>query len=161
MPYKKVFAAIDRSAMGKTVFEKAVEIARQDGAQLMLFHCLPIETQGVAPYTDLYGEELIEFSRFLQERLEKEREEAQQWLGDYCQQATERGVPTEWDCKLGEAGRWIRDVANSWGADLIIIGRRGLRGLAEMFLGSVSNYVVHHSPCSVLVLQGEKTQSEK
>ncbi|MGL5078438.1 MAG: universal stress protein, partial [Waterburya sp.] len=30
---------------------------------------------------------------------------------------------------------------------------RGLKGLKEMFLGSVSNYVTHHAPCSVLILR--------
>lgn len=34
------------------------------------------------------------------------------------------------------------------------MGRRGHKGLSEILLGSVSNYVVHHAPCSVLVLQG-------
>jgi nucleotide-binding universal stress UspA family protein len=33
------------------------------------------------------------------------------------------------------------------------LGRRGLTGVAEMFLGSVSNYIVHHVGCSVLVVQ--------
>jgi nucleotide-binding universal stress UspA family protein len=51
-------------------------------------------------------------------------------------------------------------VARTWNADLIVIGRRGLRGLAEMFLGSVSNHVIHHAHCSVLVVQGIATQAE-
>ncbi|NEO65320.1 MAG: universal stress protein, partial [Moorea sp. SIO4G2] len=42
---------------------------------------------------------------------------------------------------------------------LIVLGRRGLGGLKEMVLGSVSNYVVHHAPCSVLVVQGVATPS--
>ena len=44
-------------------------------------------------------------------------------------------------------------LAKDWNADLIIMGRRGLTGLSEMFLGSVSNYVVHHASCSVLLIQ--------
>ncbi|MGC1393382.1 MAG: universal stress protein [Coleofasciculaceae cyanobacterium] len=36
---------------------------------------------------------------------------------------------------------------------MVVVGRRGRTGLAEAFLGSVSNYVVHHAPCSVLVIQ--------
>jgi len=54
---------------------------------------------------------------------------------------------------MGDPGRWIRDLAHSWEADLIVLGRRGLTGVAEMFLGSVSNYIVHHVGCSVLVVQ--------
>jgi nucleotide-binding universal stress UspA family protein len=156
MKYQKILAAIDRSPMGKIVFEQALEIAKQDGAQLLLFHAIPVENQGITPYSNLYGEELLEFSRFLQEQLDKEKENVRHWLAEYCQIATEQGVATEYDYKIGEAGRWVRELAHSWAADLVVIGRRGLRGLAEMFLGSVSNYIVHHVHCSVLVLQGEK-----
>ena len=153
MKYQKILASIDRSPMGKIVFEQALAIAQQDGASLMLFHSIPLESQGMTPYSNLYGEELLEFSKYITEQLDKEKEEVQQWLADYCQQATDAGVKTEYTYKVGDAGRWIRDLAQSWGADLIVIGRRGLSGLAEVFLGSVSNYVVHHARCSVLVLQ--------
>jgi hypothetical protein len=33
------------------------------------------------------------------------------------------------------------------------MGKRGHQGLKQMFLGSVSNYVIHHSPCSILLVQ--------
>ncbi|MGQ9872468.1 universal stress protein [Leptodesmis sp.] len=39
------------------------------------------------------------------------------------------------------------------GADLILIGNRGHTGLKELFLGSASNYVLHHAPCSVLTVK--------
>ena len=38
---------------------------------------------------------------------------------------------------------------------MIVVGSRGLKGLKEMFLGSVSNYVTHHAPCSVLIVRSE------
>jgi len=38
---------------------------------------------------------------------------------------------------------------------LVVVGRRGHSGLSELFLGSVSNYVLHRAPCSVLTIQGE------
>ncbi|CCQ49032.1 hypothetical protein CWATWH8502_2292 [Crocosphaera watsonii WH 8502] len=37
--------------------------------------------------------------------------------------------------------------------DVIVMGHRGISGLQEFFLGSVSNYVLHHAPCSVLIVQ--------
>lgn len=154
MGYQKILVAIDRSPQSEIVFESALEIAKEYGAVLMVFHCLPVESPGITPYTNLYGEELIDFSQVIHEQLEKETKEVQQWLNEYYQKSIDQGVLTEWDWKVGDAGRWICEVAQTWGADLVVIGRRGRRGLAEMFLGSVSNYVIHHARCSVLVVQG-------
>lgn len=161
MGYQKILVALDRSPQSQEVFDTALAIARQENAALMLFYCLPIESHSMTPYTNLYGEDLVNFSQSIQEQLQKETEEARQWLENYGKIATDAGVATEWDYKVGEAGRWIRDLARSWNADLIVLGRRGLRGLAEMFLGSVSNYVVHHVSCSVLVVQGTSVSETK
>ncbi|MGF1673753.1 MAG: universal stress protein, partial [Rivularia sp. (in: cyanobacteria)] len=50
-------------------------------------------------------------------------------------------------------GYMICNVARSREVDLIVVGRHGRTGLSEFFLGSVSNYVLHHAPCSVLTIQ--------
>ena len=154
MSYQKIFAALDRSPMSQVIFTHALAIAKQDRASLMLFHSIPLENHEINPYSSLYGEALMSYSRALQEQLDEQRKEVSAWLGDYCQIATDAGVPTEYDFKVGEAGRWIKDMAQTWDADLIIVGRRGLTGLQEALLGSVSNYVFHYVNCSVLVVQG-------
>ena len=154
MKYQKILVALDRSPEADVVFEQALELAKTEQASLMLFHCLPIDTQTVGSYGDIFGRELIEFTQLMQETLRKERDEALAWLSSYCDKATAEGVPTEWDCKVGDAGTAIRELTNSWGADLVVIGRRGRRGLTEIIMGSVSNYVVHRVPCSVLIVQG-------
>ncbi|MBF2020652.1 MAG: universal stress protein [Hydrococcus sp. C42_A2020_068] len=154
MGYQKILVALDRSSQSEIVFDSALEIAKEFGAALMVFHCLPIETPAMTPYANLYGEELINFAQAIHQRLEEETLEVQQWLRKCSQKAIEREVSTELDYKVGDAGPWICEMASNWGADLIVLGRRGRRGLAEMFLGSVSNYVIHHASCSVLVVQG-------
>lgn len=154
MRYRKILVALDRSPQSEIVFEQALELAKKEEATLMLFHCLPFETQGVGSYADVFGRELINFSAELQKVLDQESEQARQFLRNYCQKATEQGVPTEWDLKIGDAGSRIRELAKAWDADLVIVGRRGHRGFAEVILGSVSSYVIHQAPCSVLVVQG-------
>jgi nucleotide-binding universal stress UspA family protein len=73
-------------------------------------------------------------------------------LQSWSSQANTSGVNTEFTQNTGSPGRMICELATDWNADLIIMGRRGRSGLAEFFLGSVSNYVLHHAPCSVQIV---------
>jgi nucleotide-binding universal stress UspA family protein len=63
------------------------------------------------------------------------------------------GVSTEFSQITGHPSLIICEFAQSCHADVIAIGRRGRSGLKEMFLGGVSDYVVHHAPCLVLLVQ--------
>ena len=47
----------------------------------------------------------------------------------------------------------ILDVAEEWGADLIVVGSHGYRALKRFLLGSVSHSVVSHAKCSVEVVR--------
>jgi nucleotide-binding universal stress UspA family protein len=55
--------------------------------------------------------------------------------------------------EYGPPGKEITDIAADGGYSLIVMGHRGLSGVTEMFLGSVSHHLVHHSPCPVLVVK--------
>jgi nucleotide-binding universal stress UspA family protein len=60
----------------------------------------------------------------------------------------------------GPASQMIVDEAQKWGADLIVMGSRGLGAWNRLFLGSVSSAVVHHAKCSVEIVRfrpGETT----
>jgi len=52
----------------------------------------------------------------------------------------------------GRPAAQIVDVAKAVGADMIVIGRRGLNPVGELFLGSVSQQVLHAAPCPVLIV---------
>ncbi|MGK7918278.1 MAG: universal stress protein [Prochloraceae cyanobacterium] len=157
--FKQIIVAVDYQATTEKVFETAMKLAQTFGSRLMVFHCLKEEIAGMpemvaftgmGPYGGSYSRETIE----LKQKLVTEAiEEAQQWLSSFCQRATEKGIPTEFDHKIGEPGPQICSLAKMWGADLIVIGRRGRTGISEMFLGSVSNYVIHQAHCSVLIVQ--------
>ncbi len=47
----------------------------------------------------------------------------------------------------------ILDVADQIGADLVVVGARGLGAAARFMRGSVSTRVAHHSPCDVLIVE--------
>ncbi|MEG4505089.1 universal stress protein [Microcoleus sp. F6_B4] len=159
MSFKKIFAALDDSELGHRVFTQALELALSDRAQVMLFNCVTVSTVGqtaVPIPVDLgMNVELMDQAYQAQRlRLEREEEQASGLLKNYCDAAAKKGLQVEFDCKMdGDPGHCICESAENWGADLIVLGRRGRTGLAEAFLGSVSNYVVHHASCSVLVIQ--------
>jgi nucleotide-binding universal stress UspA family protein len=53
----------------------------------------------------------------------------------------------------GPPGQAIVEEAERWGADLILVGSRGLGVWNRLLLGSVSSAVVHHAKCSVEVVR--------
>ncbi|HEX6279926.1 MAG TPA: universal stress protein [Pyrinomonadaceae bacterium] len=58
----------------------------------------------------------------------------------------------------GKSAQAIVEEAESWGADVIVLGSHGYGLWKRAFLGSVSNAVVHHAPCSVLVVRPARTE---
>lgn len=57
---------------------------------------------------------------------------------------------------IGSPGNKIVESANRMKADLIVVGSHGYNRPERMLLGSVSDSVVHHAPCSVLVVRTVK-----
>lgn len=57
----------------------------------------------------------------------------------------------------GSPGQEIVEKAEQWGADLIVMGSRGLGVWNRLLLGSVSNAVVHHAKCSVEIVRRPKS----
>ena len=60
----------------------------------------------------------------------------------------------------GSPQRVIVETAENWEADLIIIGSHGYGFWSRIMLGSVSNSVVHHAPCSVLVVRTAAAETQ-
>ncbi len=155
--YQRILVAVDYFDSTPEIFNQALEMAKSEGGRLMVFHCLQGE---ISPnphrplYAGLYGAtyspEMVELEEKL---LEEATEVFRSWLYGFSQQAKAVGVTAEVEYRAGDADKEICALAKEWGADLIIVGRSGKKGLSELILGSVSNYVVHHAPCAVLVMQ--------
>lgn len=157
--FAKILASIDTSDMSQHVFEEAVSLAKATGGNLMLLHVLsPLDEEYIDPLfiepAILYTELQTEVHRKSLKNWEQLKHSRGDWLRSLCDSATTSGVKTEFTLSIGNSSRIICDIARGWDADTIVIGRRGRRGLSELFLGSVSNYVMHHAPCSVLTVQG-------
>ena len=75
--------------------------------------------------------------------------EAKKMVGDTFPSAE---FPIETEVLRGPPDQQIIEKANGWDADIIVVGSHG-RGFWGRLLGSVSNGVVHHAECSVLVVR--------
>ncbi len=149
---QRILVALASYEDAKVVLTKALKIVEKNNSILKLFHCINSEVY-LTPYGAFSTPEINQLVPKWRENLEEETEKVKQWLTEYSQQAVSKGIETEWDYLMGNPSSSIIKAAQEWNADLIIMGRRGLTGLSEMFLGSVSNYVVHHASCSVLLIQ--------
>ena len=162
MGFKKILVALDFSPLTPAVFHKALELGQANQAQLLLFHC--VTSDGLTTPPPVGGDlglspHLIDqaYRVELEQKLAK-TQRVEQWLEAYGEKAIRAGVPTEFDHQVSDPPTSICTTATEWQSDLIIMGRRGRTGLAEILLGSVSNYVLHHAPCSVLIVQGTSNE---
>lgn len=65
------------------------------------------------------------------------------------------GRPVVTEIRSGDAARGLIEVAEDEGTDLIVVGSHGPGVLEQFFLGSVSQQVLSHAPCSVLIVRGK------
>ena len=155
--FKKILVAIDYETSSRKVFEAGLSLAQTIGANLMLLHILSWEEK-IYPRPFIYSggeseprdELMVNLERQQWQKLEREGLEL---LLSLTEEATRAGVKTEFTQTRGYPGQNICEEAQTWAAELILVGSRGLTGVKEMFLGSVSNYVTHHAPCSVLIVR--------
>src|SRR4051794_13029521 len=67
--------------------------------------------------------------------------------------AAERsGVQCETHAVRGDAAEVLIDMAEQVGADLLVVGNKGMAGVRRFMLGNVPNKVTHHAPCSILIV---------
>ncbi|MEA2167161.1 MAG: hypothetical protein QOF76_461 [Solirubrobacteraceae bacterium] len=82
------------------------------------------------------------------------RGEVEQLLEEAKEEAESRDVKeVRVHAREGDPADAILDVAEETGAELIVIGNKGMTGAKRFLLGSVPNKISHHSPCSVLIVK--------
>ncbi|MDP2859925.1 MAG: universal stress protein [Bacillota bacterium] len=115
--------------------------------------CTLVVLHAHKPFALVYGYDLehsaidaAAVDEALREAAQKSLEITMEVFGDH--QAGVTGV-----IEQGDAGRLIVAKARDAGADLVVVGSRGLSGVTSLLMGSVSTHVVHASPCSVLVVR--------
>lgn len=163
MGFRKILAAIDYSPLSQVVFEQALDLAKSNQSELLLFHCLTADLVSASPpFAGELGLSPQLMNQAYQNqslRFDEQLRQVQSLLDQYRQIAARQGVTVHCDHRTIEPGQGLCQAAQRWQADLIVMGRRGRKGLTEVLLGSVSNYVLHHACCPVLVIQPQEVAS--
>jgi nucleotide-binding universal stress UspA family protein len=164
--FEKILVAVDRAPASEMVFTKALELARGSKAQVVLLSTI-VPEYGVgylSPplYPNSEAAAVTETTvKLYLERQEQERKLNLEFLQGLAARALQVDVAAQINQQIGDPARSICEVADTLSIDLIVVGRRGYIGLHELLMNSVSNYVLHHAPCSVLVVQQPKSSNDE
>ena len=137
----KVLVPVDGSESSKKALEMALAIAKASKAKLTVLEVV----EDFGPLPGYY-------------EAAPPGEERTRWVAE---QRFEKIHPpldeteVEWEREVvdGYAAEKICEIAEKGNFDLIVIGSRGLNPVARFLIGSVSDRVVHHAPCSVTIVR--------
>jgi len=132
-----IVVGYDGSEHSKRALDHAAALGRQ-GAKVTVVTAVPVEVHGPRSMGALNESELA-----------AQREVLDAGVAHLKDQGVEaRGVEGE-----GEPADVILEAAREAGANLVVVGTRGLNAAERLLLGSVSTKVVHHAHCDVLVIR--------
>lgn len=143
----KVLLAIDDSQFSEAATQILAAQFRPQDTEVRVLHVMepiilslpPQMAQGYTP----------EMSEIRQDQLKKARE----LVAQAAQALRAAGFRVDTAVKEGDIRAWIVDTAAEWPADLIVLGSHGRKGLERFLLGSVSEAVARHAPCSVEIVR--------
>lgn len=141
--YKRILLGYDGSDNAMRALQSAITMTKEGGGTLSVIvvaDTLSYQSRYMMRYYKHLRDDII---RYAKEQLSKAIETAEAKGITSVQGAVEEGHPAE----------MILARASDANADLIIVGRRGLRGIQKYLLGSVSSSIVSHSTCDVMVIK--------
>lgn len=144
MLFDKILVAYDGSKASKKALDKALELTKlTPGVKLDVIHVYDFPrfyvAEGFVPISPAVHQEFYDM--------------AQQTVDDATRRIEEAGINGHAELVQGSPSEAILEYAKQKGHDVIIIGSRGLGGIREFVLGSVSHNVVQHARVPVLVVK--------
>ena len=155
---KTLLVAIDFSETTDAVLRQAATLAKALGAKLWILHVASDEIQALAYETmpfSVYAPEFVsmpgdvQLSRNLS--AEECKREHQQLLG-ISSSLREEGTNAQAILLKGDAAKLIVEKAADLQADIVVLGSHGHGRLHKALVGSVSEAVIRHAPCSVMIV---------
>lgn len=146
--YEKILVPVDGSATSLAGLQEAIALARVMGSTIRLLHVVD-EISFMTGF-----ESSMSLTAQVFETLKKAGQEV---LQDAQRRVLAAGVPVETELFENYAGR-VSDLvitkAREWGAQLIVLGTHGRRGVGRVLLGSDAEQMLRQSPVPVLLVRG-------
>lgn len=147
----KILIATDGSDYSKAAIERCCQIiAKPEDTSLKIVSAAQI-------VTSVATEPLPFAANYIQEADTASREMAKAFVTEagetILQNFPDSDIAVSTEVLNGSAAKAIVEAAQEWGADLIVIGSHGYGFWNRVLVGSVSQAVVHHAPCSVLIVR--------
>lgn len=140
---KRIVVGLDGSAQSAAALEWAIALARTFSAEIVAVHAIPL----LAYLVDFYG-----MAQPIQYDTGWAAEVKRQFEQDWSKPLRDSGLPYQLVLKDGRPASVIAETAEAVDADLVLVGRRGLGGMAEVLLGSVSHELSLHCKRPVLLI---------
>lgn len=137
---RTVMLATDLTQASDAATETALELASRLGARLLAVSVIDP------------GSLRLPGGRF-RARIDQVRAEHERLATELVARGRSNGVSVDFLVWEGDPGESIVDAANSEAADMIIVGSHGRSTVGRFLIGSVSDHVVRHAPCPVLVVR--------
>ena len=146
--YKRIMVATDGSHLSQKAVDSAIELAVLSKAELLAVNVIP-------HYIQTYFEGSFAVSDVDSQKIEKDwAETAQKVLDKVEVQAKAKGVVTGTKVvKSDDIAHGLKDQANHYKADLIVMASHGRKGIKRLLLGSETLAVLTHVKIPVLVLR--------
>jgi nucleotide-binding universal stress UspA family protein len=142
----KILLATDGSKEARLAAQAAAELSRDTGSEVHIAYVLPSPRELRGHH--LYSREVMGSV------LEQAEGEARSLLEEQAKQiGASGGKLAETHLETGEPDKEIVRLSEELGVGTIVIGSRGLGGLRRALMGSVSESVVRHAHCPVLIVR--------
>jgi len=142
--FKKILVPIDGSQTASKALDYALKLAQADQAEVRLVYCID-ELSLLSNHE--YSGEIAQLAR---ENGHKVLESGMALASTAKVKADTRLIDRVGQ-RLGES---VADAAGEWGADLVVLGTHGRRGIGRVLLGSGAEQVMRMSPVPVLMVRG-------
>jgi nucleotide-binding universal stress UspA family protein len=145
MPYRSVLVGTDGSEGATRAVRHAALLAKAHGARLTVLSAFQPDPTATARAQEEAPEEIK--WRITDAAAADEHAEAGR------RAALELGVAdVRVRAEPGDAAEALVNAADDTGADVIVVGSKGMTSAARFLLGAVPNKVSHHAPCDVLIV---------